>query len=84
MLDKLVDNWKKAWKWYSMWGLVAIGAAPHAYEYVMAISGALTQHGVAVPAFLKWSITTLAAMTAVGRLVKQNEAPAIPATPPTP
>jgi hypothetical protein len=69
---RLVEDARSAWKWLSMWGLAIIATTPHAYEYALAVSGALTGQGVAIPPALKWTITALAVATAMGRLIKQD------------
>lgn len=65
---KLVENWKDAWRWYSMQAMVASGAILGAWEVMPPdLKGALPD----------WIGTAAAATTlflgAFGRIVKQGD-----------
>ena len=65
---KLVDDWKSAWRWFSVWCLTASGAAPAAW---LAVPADMRD---AVPAtWLAASAVVISALGLVGRIVDQDK-----------
>ena len=61
-----VDDWRKAWKWFSVQGIAFLSIAPVLYEnldFVQAFLPVGTFHGL---------MASLGAATLVSRLVKQS------------
>jgi hypothetical protein len=88
MLDKLksmlVDDWARAHRWYSMWGLAIIAVAPQVLNALGPSVTALQSYGLTIPKPMAWAMTVLAVLTALGRLVKQPSSTTSPLTSPNP
>ena len=68
---RLVENWKQAWKWFSMWAFVVIGTIPVVWMNLPADVKALMPDS-----WNKWvfvSITAAAVLGGVGRVVDQTK-----------
>lgn len=63
---KLVDDWRKCWKWWSVQGLAVLAAAPVLYESFPTMQGYLP------PAWFHSIMGTLAFLAILGRVVKQG------------
>ena len=72
---KLIKDWKKAWRYYTVWGLAALMALPDLYNLL-----SYTDIMYYMPEKLAWIIRTLAFLTLVGRFIDQNR-PDAPKTP---
>lgn len=68
----LVDDWKRAHKWFSTYGIIALGALPTIYENL-----GFVQDFVPANVF-HYTMGVLGAATLAARLIKQND----PATAP--
>ena len=66
---QLVDDWKQAWRKFSVWAFIVLGAMPDIYSGVQAL-GWLDDKAVP-PAFV-WSIRFAAAAGLALRLIKQR------------
>ena len=64
---KLVDDWKKAWKWFSTWLIGANATLVVAYEQIQTV-----KEYVPVNVF-HYAVVGLLMLTAFGRVVKQGE-----------
>ncbi len=64
---RLVDDWKRAHRWFSTYGIIALGALPTVYENLDFI-----QDFVPASVF-HYTMGALGAATLVARLVKQND-----------
>jgi hypothetical protein len=64
---KLVDDWRKAWKWVSMWAMSFGLAVQGAWEFMPADlrTGLSDTH-------VRWVAMTLLVVGIAGRLVKQK------------
>lgn len=70
LLDKyLTENWKKSWKFISLWVLLIIGLSPELYN--LAIQYKIVEPG-SIPTFFNDLIKTLAFLGAAGRLLNQK------------
>lgn len=70
MESRLVDDWKKAWKFLSVWAFILIGIAPDLHTAVVSM-GWLDDPET--PAGLTWTLRGLAIAGIAFRLVKQNK-----------
>ena len=70
---KLIEDWRKAWKYYSVWGLAALIALPDLYN-ALAYSGLFYE----MPEPAKWFVRIGATAVMFGRFVQQNKPPAPP------
>lgn len=64
---KLVPNWKKAWRWFSVQALAVIAVLPFAWEYI--------PHDVRGLIPMEWQPFVFSAFAAAGifgRLVRQD------------
>lgn len=66
---KLVDDWKKAWKWFSMWCIAMNGTFIVAYEQFETIK-TMVPDKVA-----HYIVLGLLALAGIGRILKQADAP---------
>jgi len=66
--DRLIAEWRQAWKFLSVWAFALVGAAPDIHSAVVAM-GWLSDPGVP-PSFV-WSLRGLAVAGIVSRIVKQ-------------
>lgn len=66
----VIDDWKKAWKFYSVWAFAIVAAIPDAYNAVIA-SGLLDGSGASET--LTWSIRAAAIGGLLLRFVKQAQ-----------
>ena len=67
---KLVQDWREAWKWFSVQALVTIAALPMIWSALPADTKALVPNG-----WEPWIFFALAIAGVIGRLVDQNKAP---------
>lgn len=63
---KPVEDWRKAWKWFSVQGLALLAAAPVIYESFPTMQGYLS------PSLFHALMGILAALAILGRVVKQG------------
>lgn len=63
----LIDNWHKAWKMFSFWIFVAIGAFPDIYSAVVALGWSDE-----LPDAAKWALRAMAVIGISARLIKQK------------
>jgi hypothetical protein len=68
----MVDDWKKAWKFYSVWAMALVAALPDIYN-AMISSGLLG--GDDAPSALTWGIRIGAIGALLLRLVNQQKPP---------
>lgn len=68
---KLVEDWKQAWKWFSVQALAALVILPTVWAALPADAKAFLPDG-AEP----WILAALALAGVVGRLIDQNKAAA--------
>lgn len=67
---KLIQDWKQAWKWFSVHGLLAIAFLQLLWpEVPPEIKAQLPD------AFVRWTTLALTAITLWGRLVQQQHVP---------
>lgn len=77
-LDKvLVDNWRSALRFYSLWFYAAIGLLPEIADLAVQF-GVVASDSVAVPEFFANLLRWIAFAGALSRLIKQVK-PALPA-----
>lgn len=69
MTMTLIEDWRQAWKKFSVWAFIVIGAMPDIYSGVQAL-GWLEDK--AVPASFVWTIRVLAGVGIAVRLIKQQ------------
>lgn len=62
---KLVDEWRKCWKWLSMYGIAALGFTPVVYENISFVQDFVS------PTLFHNLMGVLGALTLLARLVKQ-------------
>ena len=65
---RLIENWKEAWKWFSMWALAAIGTLPFVWVNLPSDVKAFLPEG--------WEPYVLLALViagGIGRLVDQSK-----------
>ena len=67
---QLISDWKTSFKYYVMWGLVLIAASPDIYNYLVSQGFIEAQQ---VPLVFNSTIKTLAAVSAIGRIIKQTK-----------
>lgn len=67
---KLIDDWKRAWRYYTTWAWAVVLAFPDLYSMV---AGLMTITDL--PNEAAWSIRGLAIVGFVARLVKQKRPP---------
>jgi hypothetical protein len=71
MKFELIDDWKQAYSFYSMWAFILLGMAPDIFNLAV-------QYGVidsaAAPAVFARIINTVAFVGALTRMVKQKQA----------
>lgn len=61
----VVDDWKQAWKWFSVQGLTALAAAPILYGNFGVLQDYLPPNAFHV------AMGVLAALSIIGRVLKQ-------------
>jgi len=71
----LIDDWKQAWKFYSTYALLLLGAMPEIFNAVLA-GGYLD--GSPVSEEFSWWVKIGAAITFAFRLTKQVKRPPLP------
>ena len=64
---RLVEDWKKAWKWFSTWLLGMNATFVVLYSEVQAIQEKIP------PKIAHYAILTLLFLTVLGRVIKQGE-----------
>lgn len=69
---RLVADWRKVWRMWSVWVLTLIGAAPDIHAAIVAM-GWLDDEGVP-PSFV-WTVRGLAVLGIVVRLTRQGPKP---------
>lgn len=67
---RLVENWKKAWTWISVWTLAVLGSLPMVWGSLPPDIKALVPDGWGV-----WIFLFIALGGIVGRVVSQTKAP---------
>lgn len=67
---KLVEDWKHAWRYYSVWAMAVLAALPDLYN-LLAAGGVFE----AMPEPAKWAVRGGAALALFGRFVHQNKPP---------
>lgn len=72
----LVADWRRAWKWYSVWVAAAIGAGPVLVETLPA----LKEYLPAIP--YKWLMLGATVLWIMSRLKNQTPPPNPPGSPP--
>lgn len=72
----VIEDWKKAWKFYSMWALVFIGMLPDLWNSMIASGIAFS--GDEVPGAFSWTIKSVVAGAFALRFVKQAGKPPEP------
>lgn len=70
----VIADWKRAFRYYSVWGIAVLGAWPDLYNLIQA-SGFLG--GDTAPESLTWGGRVLAIVALAGRFIRQKQ-PAIP------
>lgn len=70
MAIKLIDDWKRGWKFYSAWFYLFLAALPDLYN--AAATMGWTESMADAPGTLKWAIRGLAFAGLVSRFVKQT------------
>lgn len=68
---QLIDDWKKAYKLYSIWFFVILGSLPQLWD--TAVQSGLMETALIPPAF-KALVGTISAIALVMRLIKQQSA----------
>jgi cytochrome b561 len=63
---KLVEDWRAAWKWFSVQGLALLAAAPVLYENFPTLQGYLPAN------WFHAGMGILAVLAILGRVVKQG------------
>lgn len=66
---KLIENWRQAWRFYSVWAMAVLAALPDLYNMLLA-AGLLEAD--AIPPLAAWSIRIVAIAGIVVRFVKQK------------
>jgi hypothetical protein len=70
VLDKhLVDEWRAAWKMYSLWFFATLALIPDLYN--LALSSGLLE-GTSAPVLVTRAINAVAFLGAASRLIKQK------------
>ncbi len=69
MKIELVDDWKQAYKYFSVWFFTILGALPQIYQ-VLASYGVISSE--TAPTALINTISVIAALGAIARVLKQN------------
>ncbi|QVD49329.1 hypothetical protein LUCX_259 [Xanthomonas phage vB_XciM_LucasX] len=64
----LIEDWRQAWKFYSMWFYLIVGLSPDIYNLLVAAG---LFDGTDLPAMFDKGIKLIAAAGAIARLVKQ-------------
>lgn len=70
LFPQLVDEWRQAWKWLSVWAFVLLGVAPDLH---MAIVSMGWLDDSQTPPALKWFIRGLAVAGIALRLIRQQK-----------
>lgn len=68
----VVDDWRKAWRFYSVWALAVVGVLPDAYNAIVT-AGLLG--GSETPEALTWSMRAAAIGGILLRIVRQVQPP---------
>jgi ABC-type uncharacterized transport system permease subunit len=72
---RLVENWKQAWTWFSMWAMSAIVAIPSSIALLPLVWADMPQELKSqIPGnWLVWVLVGLAAAGWIGRLIDQKK-----------
>lgn len=73
MMDKLISDWRQAWRYYSVWALAVLVALPDLYN---ALQAAGLMDADAMPPVAAWSVRIVAIAGLVVRFVNQKKPPA--------
>lgn len=65
----LVDDWKRAWKWFSMWAFIIVAFSPEIYELAVKFGIVSAGH---LPAVFERLVQWVGFFGAVSRLVDQK------------
>jgi len=68
---KLIPDWKKAWRWFSVQALIAIAALPVVWSMLPSDVKGFLPDG-----WEPWILVGLALAGLIGRVIDQNRAPA--------
>jgi hypothetical protein len=68
---KLIPDWKKAWRWFSVQALIAIAALPVVWSMLPSDVRAFLPNG-----WEPWILVGLALAGLIGRVIDQNRTPA--------
>ena len=74
-MSKLIEDWRQAWKFYSVWALAVLVALPDLYNALLA-AGLLDAE--ALPPVASWSIRIVAIAGLVVRFVNQKKPEGLP------
>jgi hypothetical protein len=65
----IIENWRHAWRYYSVWAMAVLVALPDLYNALLA-AGLLEAE--AMPPLASWSIRIVAIVGLVVRFIKQK------------
>ncbi|HEY3434248.1 MAG TPA: hypothetical protein VGK41_01210 [Solirubrobacterales bacterium] len=71
----LVEDWRKAWKWYSAYGIVLLGLLPELFNALLAAD---VFSGTPIDQHFSLAAKTVAGITLALRMVNQLKKPALP------
>lgn len=74
-MSKLIEDWRQAWKFYSVWALAVLVALPDLYNALLA-AGLLDAD--AMPPVAAWSVRIVAIAGLVVRFVNQKKPEGLP------
>ena len=74
-MSKLIEDWRQAWKYYSVWALAVLVALPDLYNALLA-AGLLEAD--AMPPMAAWSVRIVAIAGLVVRFVNQKKPEGLP------
>lgn len=65
----LIENWRQAWRYYSVWAFAALAALPDLYNALLAAG---LMDADAMPPVATWSVRIVAIAGIVLRFVRQH------------
>ena len=68
-MSKLIEDWRQAWRFYSVWAFAVLAALPELYNLLQAAG--LLDDG-SIPPVAAWSVRAIAIAGIVSRFIRQK------------